>query len=886
MTVAALLAGCTALADTHIWVGGPSNGGDLNTTSKWDKGTCPEPGDEARFQTAETVVANDDDVTLLASLGRIYLNCWAETYRQTLVVDVSTNTAITARLHGTGRFVKRGAGALEFLGTNTTDAVSSYSSYGVYNVGGDGIVVEKGTLVLAQHAGFGYYYGCLTVEEGASVVVSSNQTTTVGALNGAGTVMQLGAVEKTFQISKTEFADKPNHWKGSFSGKLTGKMALDVRGNQDLLGNDNDFTGPVKILYGRKTSDYGWARFASFGHPKSQPSSAGVSSAEILALFGAHVGYLGADETTDRNFYFDAQWSGSLQDEYFDAGPYGGLMINGTMGLASYGSQYKMRSFVLTGTNAAPCTIAGAFNMNMTKPADGVNYNFYIRKEGSGTWNFKKNANSTFKGVFDVREGTLGFDSIAETNMVCALGLATRLSDEFTGDWDDSHKSRYALRAGAQTTGTCAVLEFNGAESCRTTTRPLLLTGDAHFRANGTAGAAIDFADVSAAAAGTAEKTLVLDGTSTVANVMRDIADGDAVVSVVKDGPGVWTLNGNQRFRGDLTVKAGTLEVSANPLYSWFRFSAFGGYGSPYGGYIPEVALYDADGNRRNLDLNFNLPAGTKWRDTWYPSATSYLSLLPGEIALSQPGVSYYLYDLYPITNLCDGTSSLAAFSRSFSNSSTNSVVMRLTSGTEVVSVDFVQSSQNYLEAGYQTPSAFRLEGSADGRAWTKLVETNDLPLRSSAYWYFSPTNQKVSVTGRSPRKLSDGEGLGFDAPAYECYSVLENVGYVSVSTGATLSVSGTLSPTISKLRIDGAAGFGSISGFTFAKNMTVNVTGIPQLNGSALHLPADFSGVSTFDAVESWTFLSDGETTTKYTFRLTKTGLDIIPRGFVLLFR
>lgn len=895
VTVAAAMVGCSAFAGTYVWKGGSTQGGDMHTPSKWEPNGCPGPGDTARFEKGdEIVVANDDDVTLLASLKCVSLNCWAETYRAVLVFDVSTNTVMTATLRGNGRFIKRGSGTLEFAGTDKDGAVSAYSSYGIYNVGGDGIIVEAGTLVLSQYNGFDYYYGCMTVKEGATVVVSSNKTTVVGALNGAGTVAQLGATEKTFQIGKTEFADKPTRWKGSFSGKLTGKMSLVVRGNQEILNPNNDFTGSVQLQYGRKTSDYGWARFESFGHPKGMPSAAGCSTANFVVQYGAHIGYLGDGEETDRGFTFAAQGSGTSstpQDEYFDAGPYGNLTLNGSFGLAAYDSLYKMRSFVLTGTNANPVTVAGAFNMNMTKPADGVNYNFYIRKEGSGTWNFKKNASSTFKGVFDVREGTLGFDSIAETNVVCALGLATRLSDEFVGDWDDSHKSRYALRAGAQAPEASAVLEFNGSESCKTTTRPLLLTGDAHFRASGTDGAAIDFADVSASAAGAEEKTLVLDGESAADNVMRDIDDGDAVVNVVKDGSGTWTLDGNQTFTGNLIVKGGTLRVQGPKPMRYFRVT-FGNddasSSSGYTSYVAEFGLYAADGSRQNKGVTFQNTGNWEIGKTVYTFPTvpatpleagrMTYTTVPGKTSnaatILESGTGCLNY-------LCDGAYNYATWSYRLYNMPAT-VTMRLSDDAkEVAYLDFCQRNDS---SGAQNANCIRLDGSCDGLTWRTLAETNSLPyLHAGDRWYFSESAAKVS-SNPDARTLGDGEGLALATRAVdEDKDQLENVRAYSVAAGAVLKVEGEGTSVIRKLVIDGDTGCGAIIGCKFSDDIVIDI----QTKGRphAGTLPADFSGVVNFDDVTPVVTVN-GEADGKYRAKVGKNGIDIIGPGVVLIVR
>jgi len=528
-----------------------------------------------------------------------------------------------------------------------------------------------------------------------------------------------------------------------------------------------------------------------------------------------------------------------------------------------------------------------------------VDYNYYVRKEGSGTWNFKENANSTFAGVFDVREGTLGFDSIAETNVLCALGFATWLSEEYTGDWNESYRSRYALRAGAQAADATAVLEFNGSESCKTTTRPLLLTGDAHFRANGADGAAIDFTDVTAAAAGAAEKTLVLDGTSTVANVMRDIADGDAIVSVVKDGSGSWQLDGDQTFSGDLVVRAGTLTVKGDPEtpFRYFRvtFENNDPACAEYGGYVGEFGLYDKNGNRLNKGLSFQRPAD--WVDdgkTWYALPADLAKTLePNCMTFEKiPGYSTGVVpriadgNTGALISLCDGVFNRVDFTYAFKYPAQEphvaTVSMRLADDSaEVAYVDFCQ---RYDTSGTKNANGFRLEGSVNGTDWTIVASTNSLPYKSDDYdcWYFS--NSRKVNDYPDGRTLGDGEGMALTTRAIvpmPTQDLLAHVRSYSVATGAVLCAEGKGIPAIGKLVVDGDSGCGAIRGFAFADDIVIDVQtkGRPH-KGT---LPADFSGVTNFDAVHP-TVTVNGEAGGKYRAKVGKNSVTIEGPGVLLI--
>ena len=285
------------------------------------------------------------------------------------------------------------------------------------------------------------------------------------------------------------------------------------------------------------------------------------------------------------------------------------------------------------------------------------------------------------------------------------------------------------------------------------------------------------------------------------------------------------------------------------------------------------TALYDADGIRRNANLAFSKPAdapASGFYSKWDPS-----SLVPNSATWADQ-VSYYIYTDYIFENLFDNASSMMNCSQSFNSGVKPRLVMRLADDCpEIVSVDIAQYN------GLQTPSAFELEGSLDGQTWTALVSTNALVQKSNK-WYFSTNLDTVGDT--EPRKLSEGEGLGFAVRAAvvsDC-SVLENVNAYSVAPGATLTTEGSVQPIISKLSVDGRLGAGTISGnFKFAKNVTLDIIGAAK---GAASLPHGFAGVAGFEDV-NWTVTFDGESS-KYSAKVTESGIDIIPPGLMIIFR
>ena len=907
-------AAAAVFADTHVWVGGNSSGG-WNTPSNWtnEQGVaeCPSAGDTVVFDHwDQTNVVNDADFDLFNSVSLANLSSWSDTHGvgQTLVLDFAEDRTVNCRISGAGRLIVKGASRVEFAPSESGSAKTG-SYYSPYYISPGGIIVDdSATLVLAQ-TGFagsnGFTYGPMTIGAEATVVAASNLNYTVfETLLGDGTLRRdSGTTALGSSWLQTGWSGANSATRADFGGKITGTANLINYGNQAFTGTESDFSGYfyTAVGYGTAYMDRGWSHVASIGE-QGEPSSIGANTWLLLG-YGGNLRYIGEGEESDRNFTFDGQFIKNLYPQYIDAGPNGGLELSGSFSVSAYGSTYNQRSVVFTGSNSSPCTISGPYNMNYTQ--NTTNYNFYTRKEGSGVWEFKENASSTYKGVFDVREGTLRFDSIAETNVVCALGMATRLTREFTGRYKKDYDSPYALRLGRTSLAGAAdaVLEFNGSASCKSTTRPMLMTGEGHLRANGVDGAALAFGGVRAASG---EKTLVIDGTNTADNTIMDVADGDGVLSLVKDGPGTWVLSGDHTFSGDLAVKGGTLKVPGSRPFRYFRVTFWDNvFNHPSGSYVKEFGMYAADGTRLNSGLALRQQAGTTINAAYTITAGAATNLLAGEIAMDHiPGVtanSFWWYGNNPPDKLCDKTSDYMQFMNTL-YSKKYAVSMRLADDAkELAYVDFVQSSANYdpnrqHPNARQTASAFRVEGSLDGLSWTELVVTNSLcdyengvpKERGSNKWFFSESGKDVDAAPEDRSDVGAGEGLALTTPARRIVEgdMLTNVRSVSVDYGATLEYDGEYDrPEISRLKVDATKGCGTITGFVFATDMTVDVTDIPA-GAKSLELPANLSGVANFDDVATWTFLKDGVATTRYHFELSKTGLKINSDGCMIIVR
>ena len=150
-------------------------------------------------------------------------------------------------------------------------------------------------------------------------------------------------------------------------------------------------------------------------------------------------------------------------------------------------------------------------------------------------------------------------------------------------------------------------------------------------------------------------------------------------------------------------------------------------------------------------------------------------------------------------------------------------------------------------------PTAWTIEGSADGISWRVLDSKSDQIPSAGGIWYSDGTPVKD--------RAGDAANVGWELDYEKASDILNNVSSYSVAAGATLRTEGEVSPLISKLRIDAAEGVGSISGFKFAEKVTVDVTGIAK-SQLELTLPFDFASCEGF-ADAQFSFTADGKTDT-----------------------
>ena len=400
---------------------------------------------------------------------------------------------------------------------------------------------------------------------------------------------------------------------------------------------------------------------------------------------------------------------------------------------------------------------------------------------------------------------------------------------------------RPPISSGRPTTNV--VFDFTGTNWSTTASRKIALKGTvSHVRAS--SGHLRLLGGVSADEEG--EKTLVLDGISEDAAI-GNISDGAGRVSVMKDGPGTWRLMRNLTFGGRLDVRQGTLIVSnAKELHRWYRLKIL------KGNYVhnsltlfdrcDEWALYDTEGKRCNLNLEFVKPSD-------FPSSGSdniandkdFHALQPGQVCWGNTG-KWMNYAAYSIDMLFDGKTdtyfkSYGAHSNSNPEETALPIVLRLPEEAgEVTAVDLLSNTYN------EGVAQFAVDGSPDGENWYKLTEVTCQA--AGGDWYSDGTDYSADhvpdVVAHPEYKLESG--------IKNDYSVLSNVTAVSVSAGATLKAEGDV--TLPALSVD-CRGGGTIDGFALASSGTIEVSNAPS---TTVELPVSFVNCSGLENVSQWT--------------------------------
>ena len=796
--------------DAHLAGGG----GGVTDPARYSPARLPQKGDVLRIVDKDVTLTVDDDALATFNLFENVKLDEGDGRTARFIVNVSADAEFGCCINQNGDAIrgtveKRGAGTLTLR--DTTNGKNHYTNF----------EVREGALVLPsslqQYKSF--FCGDMTVDAGATLILPMAGNLRCQRLIGAGVVTNTVAGT---QLQPEYQGNKP----GVFSGRLDGPMSYRASGHQLLTGTESTLTGGANS-FGYNGGTAGILGFAKLGN-KGEPSSLGVAAEVKFSNFDgvSCFRYLGAGETSDKDIVFRPNAS-YQQPETFDAGASGGLVFTGTWRhMDSLPSQLRL---VLTGSNTVPCRILGTFK---GYTANGTNYAWYVTKRGTGTWSFEASASGGLRGPLAVEDGTVAFATLAEAGEDSSLGTSSEL-------WADAYGPQatpvdYAFLLGSD--AAVGTLSHIGTRAAIATTRAFRLTGwGGRVSADG---AALKLGGFSAF--GAADTTLTLAGTNGEANnTIWSVSDGAGRVSVVKEGANTWTLAGEQTQTGDLTVREGTLVVrneSARP-FAWLRLvvKETAETCPRYAGQVPSypkrlqfrnMTLLDATGTRQLVgaplaDDDADIPAGAV--------GCGYERARPHALSVEQ--------DIDGAFKDSSWSSFSCAAAPTFDKPETwQTFVFHLAEGTpEITAFNFMTRFGTGSDYWACTPTAFALEGSADGVHWTKLYAEDAWEVPAGGAW----------VSG------SESTPLALKAPAVSgTVACLANVGQVRVAAGATLRNAGA-ETTLTKLCID-ATGAGTLEGFTFAKAGELSVLNPPA--AGLVALPGTFVNVKGLENLAGWT--------------------------------
>ena len=761
--------------------------------------------------------AESADTEGVNTLGALALNAG---------VLMLSNTACRATsLNGASHALLR----LDFAGltlTNETDCSYLGKTAGVGTLAKDGVgrlqwearsalhyahaatVVNRGIVALGSSASWlgDYSFGTFTVNQPGMVDTLINGNTQFTSLWGDGVVTNSssGAANNQLRIMVGPC---------EFTGPVNGKIRYYSQGAVALTGTNSLFPGNFAIHSSGGPGITGLKKIGLSG----QPSSMGTSGSIDIREGGGTLLYLGTGETTDKAFSLYP----SANRAVIDGGAHGGVTFNG--GWASSGG--RLVRLALKGTNAAPCVFNGGY---ADHSQSGTNYSTYLAKEDPGTWIFKHHAGRANRGVVDVREGTLQFESIAEAGTICSLGRSDLLFSDVI-NWNTNGLGvPYAFSLGTAT--TAGTLEYIGTNSGACSTRMLVLQGNGRLKSDS---APLTFkGGVQSLSSGA--KTLYLDGSAT--NTLGTVADGAGTVGITKEGTGTWRFTSTNAFSGPLKVNVGQLILDKRG-YSYYKFNLLQrNYGVPGGDSnieLAEFALYSADGVRRNLNLVKN---GTN----------NVAGLNAGEFC---PMGSYFTYVNRNDINLFDANidSQWTTDTGSFLPGTPMSLVLRVAEGTPVITGYDLQS---WIVASNRFLSGWSVEGSRDGATWDTLhTVTNFVPIApavigSDKWWYSTGT-----TTPSNGFPIADGQLT---------HAQLKADIQVSVASGAKLTLLGAAEP-LSALAIDYDAGGGTISDLFLAQTGRIDLTGTA-IQGRNFVLPLTIGNLSNPEFLANWSLYINGQ--------------------------
>ena len=871
---------------------------------KGEPASLPGPGDIVEIPRGMTVkmLAGSASWELMNTLARV-----APRSGSTFIIEVSADVTAKALVpiteygmegsNDSATLVKRGGGILQFCSyAKVKDSETSSVYYDYYL----NIDIEEGRLRLyadGTNSNESYVNRRVNVLENGILEICKVGRTRLTRLNGNGLVTLDNTNEqRIYLVGNTEYS--------VFDGYMTGPIRFDITKGR------HDFTCPTNSINTICISGDVACGFTSMGVNDGAVSSLGTGNFNCSGPSGIiYVGKTG--DVTGKPI-----WAGA--NTFIDGGEYGGLVLQDSIDFP--GS--SMRVLRLKGNHLNACEIRGNIPYTGTDKTNVVTVN----KTGTGTWSLLGDKNRSGLGVIEVENGTLRYDSIAEKGYPCSLGYSTNLYQALTtGKLEDvaDKKVDYSFLLGGE--GTMGTMEYIGTTPGCCRSRLMAVRSSGRF-----------VSDVSpywledVYAYGTGEKTLVLSGSSNLANAASKLSDGNdgGKLNVIKEGPGTWSLAGSTSFTGELLVTGGVLKVENDTKYKWYRMNfTENGYGSDrydteysYGAnsdrtpkksntenvtiQILEWAMYDAEGN--NLLSNFT--TGEPGSIAQYNYDDNYRAQAEKSAVLATKGTYYfnkgsdaqYTNNGF-LKNLFDNGGSKIHTYMGTGNSkgitidnpeSWWSIVVRLPDDAPVptrldfysaLSTNSADTTAAEIKAVYngRVLTAYRLDGSVDGVNWDIGISQENAMIapEKGSRWY---SNFESGI----PSKGKRDPGEGFEITKTKPDSVpSHSFSTIGVANGGVLEVIGD-PIEVSGLVVDASASAGTISNFKFAASGTVDVRNADLAGADSLELPGDYSNLAGFSNLGNWELTFDGDRHASLVLSAANGKLTVRKRGLRVIFR
>ena len=704
-------------------------------------------------------------------------------------------------------------------------------------------------------------------------------------------------------------------------GRIEGPITVDVRSAEFvLMGTESTFNNTM-VLSGNTSynNNMSVVTVAKLGMKADASSSLGTAAPalHISGNIGGRLVYAGKGETSNKDIRAIAGGSATVATNELCGGEHGGLKLTGSF--TKYDTSTVWNPLILfSGDHTNACTFAmgnADFTHNHLADYQGRTYVRYIKKAGAGEWYFPFNKNYTSGGTVEVADGTLAYESIDAKGRVCSLGKATRCYDTAAAQPTDDRRVPYAILLGGDREDQTGMLESRATEVQQCTDRPFGLKGRGGFRANC---GGVQYANVFGV--GNKAKTLVLDGTNKTENLVCDVSDGsdDGTVSIEKSGSNTWVLGGDQTFTGALTVNGGTLVVR-RPAQQYRRYrllvkeiadsntNMLERAGKTCENYttvsICEIGLWDANNRRVNMNLRYR---------------ANHLTMQPGEFdfgwSLTPPDATIRRFELlfdgnrYTATDSQDGQIWGAVSATSFTTrEGTTNPGAKLTDPLTWIPIDM------YLADGEQpvdhfdvmsgdttwfnprNPATVQLLASVDGIHWDAVSEDCTYDHTNTRYRWLggnkdgaSNANKDNGYAGQnSPDSSTFNYAYGWKvtktAPT-KVFSLLENVGPVTVANGATLKYEGAAdgAPALSQVKL-AAGATGSIDGFAFAEDGTFEIDAMAK---GSVSVGVTLPNAKDLANVAKWQVKVGNVLKPNYRVQATADGFSVTKSGLMLYIR